>query len=129
MLGILRASSIACAVLVATGCTQKTSPPARDGKPDEPKEERVEPPPPIDLSGYDRSCSADADCTVVHPQPCAKCGCTDDPIATKELTRFREAIGAVKCPDKDPWPDIDCGACMDYVAYCDAGQCKSKPAD
>jgi hypothetical protein len=89
--------------------------------------EREPPPAPIDLSGYDRSCSADSDCALVNPQPCAKCGCTDEPIAVKEQDRFRKAMSDVKCPDYDPWPDIDCGACMDYEAFCEAGQCQSRP--
>jgi hypothetical protein len=117
-----RVSLLAFGLLLA--CTQKPGSSAGDGKPEA---ERKPPPAPIDLSGYDRSCAADSDCTLVNPQPCAKCGCTDDPIAVKEQDRFRAAMSDVKCPDYDPWPDIDCGSCMDYEAYCDAGQCQSRP--
>jgi hypothetical protein len=85
---------------------------------------REPPPAPLDMSGYDRSCSQDAECVVVHNQPCAKCGCGQDPINGKEVGRFREAIAAVQCPPYDPWPNIDCGDCMEPTAYCDAGQCK-----
>jgi hypothetical protein len=93
----------------------------------EAKQEKREPPPaPIDVSDYDRTCKTDADCIVVHTQPCAKCGCGDDPIAASEKQRFDEAIAAVKCPPYDPWPDIQCGDCRDALPWCDAGQCKAK---
>jgi hypothetical protein len=85
---------------------------------------REGPPAPIDLAGYDRSCSQTSDCVVVHNQPCAKCGCGHDPINVKEVDRFREAIAAVKCPPYDLWPDIVCGDCMEPTPVCDAGQCK-----
>jgi hypothetical protein len=85
---------------------------------------REPPPEGIDLSGYDRSCTTDADCVVVHNQPCAKCGCGSDPINAKEVERFREAIAAVKCPPYDLWPDIVCGDCMSPTPVCDGGQCK-----
>jgi hypothetical protein len=85
--------------------------------------EREGPPAPLDLAGYDRSCSKDDDCTVVDNQPCAKCGCGQHPINVNEAARFREAIAAVKCPAHDPWPGIDCGSCMEPTPVCDAGQC------
>ena len=87
-----------------------------------------EPPARIDLSDYDRSCNVDADCVVVHPQPCAKCGCADSPIAASEEPRFRKAIAPVTCPSEDPWPDVDCGACMPMEAYCEAQTCTARPA-
>jgi hypothetical protein len=90
------------------------------------KVEREQPPAPIDVSGYDRSCKTDANCIVVHTQPCAKCGCGNDPMAVRELKRFQEAMAAVKCPPYDLWPDIDCGDCRDAIAWCDAGECKGK---
>jgi hypothetical protein len=88
--------------------------------------EKVEgkpPPPPIDTRDYDRSCRTDDDCTLVQTQPCAKCGCPDVPLATRERERFAAALGAVKCPPYDPWPDIDCGSCMSPEVSCEAGQC------
>lgn len=88
--------------------------------------EREPPPKPVDLSGYDLTCSKDEDCAVVHNQPCAKCGCADTPISAKEFDRAREAIAAVKCPPDDPWPGVDCGACMPMEPYCEAGQCKAR---
>jgi hypothetical protein len=87
--------------------------------------EREPPPAPIDVSGYDRTCTSDADCIVVHTQPCAKCGCGQHPIAASERERFQAAIGAVKCPPYDPWPDIDCGDCMSPTPVCAEGQCST----
>jgi hypothetical protein len=85
--------------------------------------EREPPPAPIDVSGYDRTCASDADCVVVHVQPCAKCGCGQHPIAASEHEKFRAAIDAVKCPPHDPWPDIDCGDCRAATPRCEQGQC------
>jgi hypothetical protein len=85
--------------------------------------ERKPPPEPLDLAGYDRSCSTDEDCVVVHNQPCAKCGCGNTPISAKEHARFREALAAVECPPYDPWPNIDCGDCRPETPMCEAGQC------
>lgn len=87
---------------------------------------REPPPAPIDLSGYDRTCSKDEDCAMVHNQPCAKCGCASDPINVKDLDRARQAIAAVQCPAYDPWPNIVCGSCQSPEAYCEAGQCKTR---
>jgi hypothetical protein len=118
-----RACSLLFVVILGCGlgCSGQSSP-------DTPQQadEREQPPAPIDVSGYDRSCKSDADCMLVHTQPCAKCGCASDPIAVRERERFSQAIAAVRCPSHDPWPDIDCGACMEPDVHCDAGQCKTK---
>lgn len=90
------------------------------------KIERQAPPAPIDLSGYDRSCKSDADCVLVHSQPCAKCGCASEPIAASEQLRFAQEIASFRCPPYDPWPDVQCGSCMESTAYCDAGRCQAR---
>jgi hypothetical protein len=88
--------------------------------------EREPPPPTIDLSGYDRSCTKDEDCALVHDQPCVKCSCPDNALNVKAVDRAWQAIMAVSCPPYDPWPNVDCGACQPLEAYCEAGQCKAR---
>jgi hypothetical protein len=90
------------------------------------KVKREPPPAAIDISGYDRSCKSDADCILVQTQPCAKCGCASDPLAASERERFNEAMAKVTCPPYDPWPNIDCGSCMQPTVVCEAGQCTTK---
>jgi hypothetical protein len=90
------------------------------------EEVKREPPPAVDLAGYDKSCASDEDCTVVLSQPCSKCACVNEPLATSQLERFRSEMASIDCPPYDPWPEIDCGGCVEYEAYCDAGQCKAR---
>ena len=88
--------------------------------------DRGSPPAPIDLTDFDRSCQADADCVVVERQPCTKCSCPSAPISRREAARLEVAMQGVKCPSYDPWPDVDCGACSSVEAYCHDGQCSAR---
>lgn len=90
------------------------------------KLERKPPPAPIDTRKYDRTCKVDADCTLVNPQPCDKCGCASTPIASREQSRFADAMAKVECPPYDPWPNIQCGSCVSPEVFCNAGQCATR---
>lgn len=63
-------------------------------------------PAPIDLSKYDRSCTADADCIAVEPDPCALCSNPSEAINKKGEATFTAArnTSAAQCPDQGPVP-------------------------
>lgn len=95
----------------------------------EPPEPPPPPPPPmvVDVSGWDLSCVEDADCALVRPSRCGPCGCTDTPIAARDLERFSQEAARVRCPPPNPITDPVCGGCMSAVAVCRDGQCFAKP--
>lgn len=136
---MLRSCWFALALVVILGCTGHRSPTASsssetDSTTDTPQQQDESgcvsdeaPPAPIDLSGYERACKTDADCILVHAQPCSKCGCAEDSIAASEQQRFQQAIAAVKCRPCDFGYDIECADCTEPAFGCDAGQCKTKP--
>jgi hypothetical protein len=75
----------------------------------------------IDLAAYDHSCKVAADCTAVEPAVCAVCGCATQPIAAKELPRFKAEAASIACGEPDP--GVQCGDCPATKPACRAGSC------
>jgi hypothetical protein len=85
----------------------------------------------IDTSSYPQRCAVDADCVAVAAgdqcSPCA--GCATLSISATEKARFDRDAAALKraCPPRlEPPPQ--CAPCIQYEAFCGAGQCASRPS-
>ncbi len=75
----------------------------------------------VDASEWDKSCSSDSDCVIVHEgDVCARCICGGTPVNVSEEPKYREALESIDC---NPGPsDCDCPLASD--AWCDAGTCE-----
>jgi len=81
----------------------------------------------VDMSTFDLTCTRDADCTTVRINPCGPCGCSNTPLATRDLAAFNAAAAAIACPPLVPLPGgAGCGGCLGHRARCDAGKCVAK---
>jgi hypothetical protein len=90
----------------------------------------VDKPPPsfvVDLTGYDLTCAADADCVMVETSPCdTKCTCPQHSISTKAMDRYHAAVAAIDCTKAPTHDDIVCGECMSPLPACVSGTCSTK---
>ncbi len=78
----------------------------------------------VDMTGFDLACRGDADCTLVRPSPCGRCGCESTPLAKKDLSAFDTARKAIECPPPVPVPGgAGCGGCPGHHAVCRDGRC------
>ncbi|MCB9751763.1 MAG: hypothetical protein H6713_17450 [Myxococcales bacterium] len=95
--------------------------------PSDPASKRVgDPPSSVDLTDFDRRCMSDADCQLVHPDPCSHCGCASAPIAAREHERYITQRDALVCPEVDPEHRVDCGGCPGFRAVCKDQQCAAE---
>ena len=92
------------------------------------------PPPPapqrVDLSVFDRACSADADCELVRAASCGDCECEVDALPVRERPRYLAALREVACPPVAPMPPSGrppCPACPSLAARCENGACAARP--
>ena len=86
-------------------------------------------PKPIDLSKYDRSCTADSDCVTVETDPCTSCPCATDPINKKDEATFTAEFNdaAAQCP-YDPYaPASLCAQCKAKIVTCTDAVCTPFP--
>lgn len=109
--------------LTTAGCTRK---PAEDPRKAAPTVAQSPGPRAVDLSELDTACARNDECVLVDPARCAKCSCVDHAIATTAMKAFEAAVEGLDCSGPDPDPDIDCGGCMTYEAYCARGSCAAR---
>lgn len=79
----------------------------------------------VNPGNFDRSCAAATDCVVVKRAGCDPCACATEAIASKEMAKFDEAQGQLKCPEPDL--SVVCSPCQLYTAACDKGGCVASP--
>lgn len=79
----------------------------------------------VNPGNFDRSCAAATDCVVVKRAGCDPCACATEAIASKEMAKFDEAQGQLKCPAPDL--GVVCSPCQLYTAACDKGGCVANP--
>ncbi|MCB9638603.1 MAG: hypothetical protein H6728_02360 [Myxococcales bacterium] len=77
-------------------------------------------PAPMTTDGYDKTCSADTDCTVVFVGPVCGCSCSADAIAKTEESRYsteysNRQSGCSNLPS--------CAPCPSVTATCSNGKC------
>ncbi len=78
----------------------------------------------VDMAKFYLTCKRDRDCTLVRPAPCGPCGCTNTPLAARDLAAFQTASAAITCPPPVPLTGgAGCGGCPGYHASCDKGTC------
>jgi hypothetical protein len=80
----------------------------------------------VDMTQFDRSCAAASDCAVVNAHPCFECECAQEPIAAKDVPKFRAAAAAVRCQRKKN-DLVSCEPCTPARVDCVAGTCQRKP--
>jgi hypothetical protein len=79
----------------------------------------------VNPGNFDRTCAAATDCVVVKRAGCDPCACATEAIASKEMAKFDEALGQLKCPEPDL--SVVCSPCQLYAAACDKGGCVATP--
>jgi len=122
---------IALLALIGVACKSggsKTDTPPVDKPPTGSNQPPATPSFVVDLTGYDLTCTTDADCQIVKDYPCeTRCSCAQKPISTKAMDRYKAAVAAIDCT-KAPKDDetIVCGECMSPLPACVAGTCSTK---
>jgi hypothetical protein len=87
-------------------------------------DENITPTPPdtnMTTEGFDKTCTADADCTLVFIGNVCGCACTQDAIATGEGSRYSAEQEEKRklCADI-----LSCQPCPDtHMAMCSGGMC------
>lgn len=78
----------------------------------------------LQLDGANRSCTTNADCTLVNPSPCSPCGCASVPVSASEDERVRKSSASLDC-SQFPQPQVDCGSCAPVEVGCLDGVCST----
>jgi hypothetical protein len=79
----------------------------------------------VNPGDFDRTCTVATDCVVVKRAGCDPCACATEAIASKEMAKFDEALGKLKCPEPDL--GVVCSPCQLYAAGCEKGGCVAIP--
>lgn len=75
----------------------------------------------IDASNWDKTCTADEDCAIVHEgEVCSSCVCGGTAVNVAEITRYEELTEDVECT---PGPDF-CDCPIIEEAWCNDGICE-----
>src|SRR5262245_14841610 len=76
---------------------------------------------PLNTDGYNKACSADADCVAIHSgQICGGCTCANDAINRADLSKYQAALKAIA--DSCSKPPLEC-PCHAPMAGCVQGVC------
>jgi hypothetical protein len=83
----------------------------------------TKPPPTIEASEFDRTCSQPSDCAAVYTgAACQPCRCPNAAIATRDRSKYESTVAdrSEECP---PAPDVACSPCPTVTATCSGNQC------
>jgi hypothetical protein len=79
----------------------------------------------VDIAAYDKSCAADADCTLVFTGSVCGCGCDEAAIRASELDRYQQDTTEMRASCSEM---LTCVACEDVnKAVCQSGTCAAVP--
>jgi hypothetical protein len=79
----------------------------------------------IDITQFDATCTADADCGLVFTGDVCGCSCAEGAIRASEVPRFNQEVSDARqgCSDQ-----VECMACEDAnKAVCQQGKCAAVP--